>query len=268
MAERYRIRRLSAEDIQDAEANRRAAINTERIKLGLSRREAARILPGAQFLEQGKRAKKQQTGERAEYFKQQQQMKAGVAEMAAAAARHVVLMHGQRQLQALAYRTQELVEQEAEQRAEHRAQQRQHLRRQEESLAAVPQQLYHMAGAALRLVERVADTAVETTEAAMRMSSAAKDLSSSAKQLAPPNLGLIYSHTLADREREVQEAAQATRAWAPVSAAFRPTLEDQKRGLMALGGEVHAARVQLAATSEADMAAKSEADREEGELSE
>jgi len=125
-----------------------------------------------------------------------------------------------------------------------------------------------MAGAALQLVERVADTAVETTEAAMRMSSAAKDLSSSAKQLAPPNLGLIYSHTLADREREVQEAAQATRAWAPVSAAFRPTLEDQKRGLMALGGEVHAARVQLAATSEADMAAKSEADREEGELSE
>ena len=268
MAERYRIRRLSAEDIQDAEANRRAAINTERIKLGYSRREAARILPGAQLLEQGKRTKKQQTGERAEYFKQQQQMKAGVAEMAAAAARHVVLMHGQRQLQALAYRTQELVEQEAEQRAEHRAQQRQHLRRQEESLAAVPQQLYHMAGAALQLVERVADTAVETTEAAMRMSSAAKDLSSSAKQLAPPNLGLIYSHTLADREREVQEAAQATRAWAPVSAAFRPTLEDQKRGLMALGGEVHAARVQLAATSEADMAAKSEADREEGELSE
>ena len=63
-------------------------------------RQAARILPGAQFLEQGKRAKKQQTGERAEYFKQQQQMKAGVAEMAAAAARHVVLMHGQRQLQA------------------------------------------------------------------------------------------------------------------------------------------------------------------------
>ena len=126
-----------------------------------------------------------------------------------------------------------------------------------------------MAGAALQLVERVADTAVETTEAAMRMSSAAKDLSSSAKQLAPPNLGLIYSHTLAEREREVQEAAQATRAWAPVSAAFRPTLElDQKRGLMALGGEVHAARVQLAATSEADMAAKSEADREEGELSE
>ena len=231
-------------------------------------RQAARILPGAQFLKQGKRAKKQQTGERAEYFKQQQQMKAGVAEMAAADARHVVLMHGQRQLQALAYRTQELVEQEAEQRAEHRARQRQHLRRQEESLAAVPQQLYHMAGAALQLVERVADTAVETTEAAMRMSSAAKDLSSSAKQLAPPNLGLIYSHTLADREREVQEAAQATRAWAPVSAAFRPTLEDQKRGLMALGGEVHAARVQLAATSEADMAAKSEADREEGELSE
>ena len=268
MAERYRIRRLSAEDIQDAEANRRAAINAERIKLGYSRREAARILPGAQFLEQGKRTKKQQTGERAVYFKQQQQMKAGVAEMAAAAARHVVLMHGQRQLQALAYRTQELVEQEAEQRAEHRAQQREHLRRQEESLAAVPQQLYHMAGAALQLVERVADTAVETTEAAMRMSSAAKDLSSSAKQLAPPNLGLIYSHTLADREREVQEAAQATRAWAPVSAAFRPTLEDQKRGLMALGGEVHAARVQLAATSEADMAAKSEADREEGELSE
>ena len=71
MAERYRIRRLSADDIQDAKAKRRAAINAERIKLGLSRKEAASALPGAAFLAQGKRARSQQTGERAKFFKAQ-----------------------------------------------------------------------------------------------------------------------------------------------------------------------------------------------------
>ena len=88
MAERYRIRRLSADDIQDAEAKRRAAINAERIKLGYSRKEAASALPGAAFLAQGKRARSQQTGERAEFFKAQQTEKSMLVANDAAATRH------------------------------------------------------------------------------------------------------------------------------------------------------------------------------------
>ena len=94
MAERYRIRRLSADDIQDAEAKRRAAINAERIKLGYSRKEAASALPGAAFLAQGKRARSQQTGERAEFFKAQQTEKSMLVANVAAAARHGQLLRG------------------------------------------------------------------------------------------------------------------------------------------------------------------------------
>ena len=258
MAERYRIRRLSADDIQDAEAKRRAAINAERIKLGYSRKEAASALPGAAFLAQGKRARSQQTGERAEFFKAQQTEKSMLVANAAAAARHGQLLRGQQLLQASAERAMVLAEQEAKQKAEQKALAAEHFRRQEQSLAAVPDALQYMATAALKLAERATDAAAETTEAAEKTNAAAQDLARTAKELVPTKLGLIAGHVLADGVKEVQVAAHAARCWAPASAAFRPTIREQQAGLAALGNELHEARMQLARTRESQ--------REEGEI--
>ena len=105
MAERCRIPKRSAEAI---EAERRASINAERQRLGLSRSEAARMLPGAEFLI-GKRTKSQQTGERAEHFKTEQRSSTMAAARDAAAARHRQLLHGQERLQAAAARKEALM---------------------------------------------------------------------------------------------------------------------------------------------------------------
>ena len=86
--------------------------------------------------------------------------------LAAAAARHGQLLRGQQLLQASAERAMVLAEQEAKQKAEQKALAAEHFRRQEQSLAAVPDALRYMATAALKLAERATDAAAETTEAA------------------------------------------------------------------------------------------------------
>ena len=180
---------------------------------------------------------------------------------AAAAARHEELLCGQRKLQAAAHHAQVLAEQEAERKAEQRATEAEHMRRQECFLAAVPDQLQHMTMAALKVADKVMGTALETTEAAQSTVAAAQELAWTAKELVDPKASLIAAHVLADGVKEVQmTAAHAARAWAPASAAFRPMIDEQKRGLEALRKGLRATRMKVVA--------KKEAEREEGEISE
>ena len=157
MAERCRIPKRSAEAI---EAERRASINAERQRLGLSRSEAARMpLPGAEFL-MGKRAKSQQTGERAEHFKTEQRSSTMAAARDAAAARHRQLLHGQERLQAAAARKEALIKREAERQAGQRTLAAECLRQEARSLAAVPKELQNMAMAALKVAEKATGIAM------------------------------------------------------------------------------------------------------------
>ena len=254
MAERCRIPKRSAEAI---EAERRASINAERQRLGLSRSEAARMLPGAEFL-MGKRAKSQQTGERAEHFKTEQRSSTMAAARDAAAARHRQLLHGQERLQAAAARKEALIKREAERQAGQRTLAAECLRQEARSLAAVPKELQNMAMAALKVAEKATGIAMETTVAAEKTYQAAQDLATTAKELVPPSVGLIAGHVMAAGVKEVMEGAHAARAWAPVTAEFRATINDQKRGLAAMKNELHAAYM--------TVAVQKEANREEGEI--
>ena len=58
--------------------------------------------------------------------------------------------------------------------------------------------------------------------------------------------------------KEVMEGAHAVRVWAPVTAEFRATINDQKRGLAAMKNELHAAYM--------TVALQREVNREEGEI--
>ena len=82
------------------EAERRAVIVAEQKRRGLSRREAAAMIPGAEFLRQGKRARSQQTGEKNEYFKERQRTITSAAASTQSAARAEELLESQRALQA------------------------------------------------------------------------------------------------------------------------------------------------------------------------
>jgi len=154
-----------------------------------------------------------------------------------------------------------LAEQEAKRKAEQKALAAEHFRRQEQSLAAVPDALRYMATAALKLAERATDAAAETTERRRpkRQIPLLKISHGPPRGArAPTKLGLIAGDVLADGIKEVQVAAYAARSWAPASAAFRPAIREQKASLEAVGNELHAARMQVAYAREAR--------REEGEI--
>ena len=242
MAEPYRIRKRSAAEIEE---ERRANVRAEAKRLNLSNSEAAKTLPGAEFMARGRRANSQRQGDRNKEYMAQQRNRARAAEDAAARARHDQLLAGQKALRAQADRDAADRAANAEQV---RAATKAHHLQLEVSLAKVPKDLYNMTRAALTLAERCSDTAVETTETAQKAAAAAKRTSALAKELAPAGrVGLIASHQLAECERDSHEQARAARAWAPVSADHRQTLGDQKRGLARLGDCLHEARLKLAA---------------------
>ena len=256
MAEPYRIRKRSAAEIEE---ERRANVRAEAKRLNLSNSEAAKTLPGAEFMARGKRANSQRQGERNKEYMAQQRNRARAAEDAAARARHEQLLAGQKALGDQADRA-------AEKAAQDRAASQGHHLRLEASLAKVPKDLHNMTSAALKLAERCSDTAVETTEHAQKAAAAAKRTSALAKELAPAGrVGLIAAHQLAECERDSQEQARAARAWAPVSMDHRQTLGDQKRGLARLGDVLHEARMKVAA-DKASKDAHAASEAEEGEV--
>ena len=251
----YKIPKRSADVL---EAERRAVIVAEQKRRGLSRSEAAAMIPGAEFLRQGKRARSQQTGEKNEYFKERQRTITSAAARTQSAARHEELLQSQRALQATRERVAVAAEKKAQLRAEQNDRHDTHLQRLEQALDDMPRKLQHTATAALRLAERAVDTAAETTEAAEKTASAAEDFGWTAKQLVRPDAGLIAGHVLGAGLKELQACAHSARRWAPVSEDFRPMISDQQPGLAALGDQLHAARMKVAA--------KKEAEREEGEI--
>ena len=130
----YKIPKRSADVL---EAERRAVIVAEQKRRGLSRSEAAAMIPGAEFLRQGEAAAKprsQQTGEKNEYFKERQRTITSAAASTQSAARHEELLESQRALQATLERVAAAAEKKAQLRAEQNDRHDAHLQRLEQAL--------------------------------------------------------------------------------------------------------------------------------------
>ena len=77
-------------------------------------------------------------------------------------------------------------------------------------------------------------------------------------------MGLIARHTLDAAERKAREQGHAARAWAPLSEAFRPTINEEA-WLEGVGDEMYTARMEVAA-GKAKQPAELLGWREEGEI--
>ena len=248
MAEQPRYR-IPKRDVAEIERERRSRVKVAVDELRkdhprLSCQEAARLVPGADHLLRGKRAKSQMTGPKAQHFIAERRNHVRTAADVAAAARHQQLRHYQHVLQATADRNVA-----AEEAAEANAQV--HRRRLEESLERHPTELYYMSQVALKQAERAVDTTYEMTERVQHTVHAAGTLYATAKDLVGPaaRLGLIAGHTLADAlancEKEVKSEARHAIAFASASNGLRPSLEEQKTRLASWGDDLHAARMKV-----------------------
>ena len=259
----YTIPKISEEKLKQLEDERRSKVKAEARRCGLSNRQAAASLPGAEFMAgSGRRAKSQRVGDKNKFFTEQHERCRVTADDAAARKRqHELNAQTRWRVEEESNRRLALAEKEAAAKADDRARAVAHEQKQERALQAVPAKLYYLSTAALKAAKKCVDTAVESSECAEDSSKAGKKLAAAAAAAVAPfdsYLGVVATHELAEHVQEMRENSTAARAWAPVCESSRPTIACQRKDLQAVGNQLHAARLKLDAAREAR--------REDGEI--